>query len=49
MFLSIDNCLEHPYVQDLFSVKVVFLSPSATAVLHPVDTVIIESCTVFCS
>ena len=37
----------HLYVQDLFNVKVVFLSPSANVVLHPVDTGIIESCTVF--
>jgi hypothetical protein len=34
-------------VQDLFNVKVVFLSANATVVMHPVDTGIIESCTMF--
>jgi hypothetical protein len=37
------------YVQNSSSVKVIFLSPNATAVLQPVDTGIIESCTGFCS
>ena len=41
--LLIDKCPAHPYVSDLTNVQLVFLPPSTTSVLQPMNQGVIRS------
>jgi hypothetical protein len=43
ILLLVDNCPEHPHIQDLSNIKLVFLPPNATSILQPMDMGIIKS------
>jgi hypothetical protein len=43
ILLLVGNCPAHPHIQELSNIKLVFLPPTATYVLQPMDMGIIKS------